>query len=120
VGINTEPDELVETYLNVTGDPTTLAEISAIVLEDVASLRTTGPTALEFDAAMAEMTKNYTYFDNQTIGDLLAQAPDTPALITRFKNRTDVLDDVTADTLREFINDVMPLDRYIEVRTVPA
>jgi zinc protease len=120
VGISTEPDELVETYLNVTGDPTTLAEISGIVLEDVASLRTGGPTDSEFDAAMAEMAKNYTYFDNQTIGDLLAQAPDTPALITRFKNRTDVLDDVTADTLRAFINDVMPLDRYIEVRTVPA
>ena len=120
VGINTEPDQLVETYLNVTGDPTTLAEISGIVLEDVAALRTTGPTESEFDAAMAEMEKNYTYFDNQTIGDLLAKAPDSPALITRFKNRTDVLDDVTADTLREFINDVMPLDRYIEVRTVPA
>ena len=37
---------------------------------------------------MAEITENYTYFDNQTIGDLLAKAPGTiQTLITQFKNR---------------------------------
>ncbi len=120
VGVNTEPDELIETYLNVTGDPETIPAISGIVIEDVTSLRTIGPTDTELDAAIAEMTENYTYFDNQTIGDLLAKAPGTPALITRFKNRSQVLDDVTPAKVRQFIRDVMPLDRYIEVRTIPA
>ena len=40
VGINTEPDQLVETYLNVTGDPATIPEISTFVIDDVTSLRT--------------------------------------------------------------------------------
>ena len=56
----------------------------------------------------------------QTIGDLLASAPGTPALITRFKNRSQVLEDVNPAKVRQFIRDVMPLDRYIEVRTTPA
>ena len=118
--INTEPDELVETFLNVTGDPAAIPEISTIVIDDVTSLRTAGPTADEFDAAIAELTQTYLYFDNQTIGDMLAKAPDQPELITRFKSRSDVLDEITPAALQSFITAVMPLDRYIEVRTVPA
>jgi zinc protease len=120
VGILTEPDQLVETYLNVTGDPATIAEISTFVIDDVTSLRTSGPTVEEFDNAMAELNNTYMYFDNQTIGDLLAKAPNQPELITHFKNRIDVLNDITPSTLQSFISAVMPLDRYIEVRTVPA
>jgi zinc protease len=120
VGIDTEPDQLVETYINVTGDPTSIPEISSLVIDDVTSLRTKGAKPEEFDAAIAEMTNTYAYFDNQTIGDMLAKAPDTPDLITRFKNRMSVLDDITPSTLQTFIGQVLPIDRYIEVRTVPA
>ena len=120
VGINTEPDKTVETYLNITGDPTTIDETSSIVIDDVTSLRTVGPTHDEFDAAIAELTNTYSYFDNQTIGDLLVKAPAKPELITQLKNRSDVLTAVTPVTLQKFISQVMPLDRYIEVRTVPA
>ena len=120
VGLNTEPDETVETYLNITGDPTTIEKTSSIVIDDVASLRSTGPTHDEFDAAIAEMSNTYSYFDNQTIGDLLVRAPARPELITRFRSRSDVLDTITPITLQKFISQVMPLDRYIEVRTVPA
>jgi zinc protease len=120
VGINTEPDLLVEAYLNVTGDPETIPEISTFVIGDVTSLRTSGATTDEFDDAIAELNNTYTYFNNQTIGDLLAKAPDEPELISRFSRRIDVLNDVTPSTLQTFIAAVMPLDRYIEVRTVPA
>ncbi len=120
VGVNTEPDQLVATYLNVTGDPETIPEISTFVIDDVTSLRTSGPTSNEFDDAIAELNNTYMYFDNQTIGDLLAKAPNDPELIGRFKNRMDVLNDITPATLQSFIAAVMPLDRYIEVRTVPA
>ena len=79
-----------------------------------------GPTPNEFDDAIAELNNTYQYFDNQTIGDLLVKAPNEPELITRFKNRVDALNEVTPSTLQTFITAVMPLDRYIEVRTVPA
>ena len=104
VGINAEPDLLVETYLNVTGDPAAprgdLRDRTSRTLRRCAP---TGQTESEFDDGDGRDGKrDYTYFDNQTIGDLLAKAPDAArALITRFKNRTDVLDDVTAETLRE-------------------
>jgi zinc protease len=120
VGINTEPDEAVETYVNITGDPTTIEKTSSIVMDDVASLRSTGPTHDEFDAAIAEMDNTYSYIDNQTIGDLLVKAPAKPELITQFKSRYEVLDSITPLTLQKFITEVMPLDRYIELRTVPA
>ena len=90
------------------------------MIDDVAALRTSGATPAEFDAAIAELTQTYSYFDNQTISDLLVRAPNAPELITQFKNRSSVLDDVTPTTLQQFITQVMPLDRYIEVRTVPA
>ena len=51
---------------------------------------------------------------------MLAKAPNEPDLIARFKSRLDVLNGVTPATLQTFITVVMPLDRYIEVRTVPA
>ena len=120
MGINTDPDETVETYLNITGDPTTIEKTSSIVIDDVASLRSTGPTHDEFDAAIAEMNNSYSYFDNQTIGDLLVKAPAKPELIAQFESRSDVLNSITPVTLQKFITLVMPLDRYIELRTVPA
>ena len=120
VGLNIEPDQLVETFLNVTGDPTNIAKLSSVVIDDITALRTTGPTTAEFDAAIAELDKNYTYFDNQTIGDLLTKAPDKPELITQFRDRPGVLHDITPATLQDFVNSVMPLDRYIEVQTTPA
>ncbi len=92
VALSTEPDQLVETYLNITGDPATIPEISTFVVDDVTSLRTSGPTSDEFDDAIAELNNSYTYFDNQTIGDMLAKAPNEPDLISRFKSRLDVLE----------------------------
>ena len=120
VGLNIEPDQLVESFLNVTGDPTNIAKLSTVVIDDITSLRSAGPTTEEFDAAIAEIDQNYSYADNQTIGDLLARAPDKPELITRFRDRPGVLHDITPSTLQTFINAVMPIDRYIEVRTTPA
>lgn len=120
VGLNIEPDQLVESFLNVTGDPTNIAKLSSVVIDDITSLRSAGPTTEEFDAAIAEIDKNYSYFDNQTIGALLAKAPDKPELITQFRDRPGVLHDITPSTLQTFINAVLPVDRYIEVRTTPA
>ena len=51
---------------------------------------------------------------------MLAKAPTDSELLTRFNDRANVLDDITADTVQKFIAQVMPIDRYIEVRTVPA
>jgi zinc protease len=120
VGILEEPDHLVQSYLNVTGDPSSIAKISTIVIDDITSLRTEGATTAEFDAAIAEMTDTYQYYDNQTISDLLVKAPGEPELISEFSHRASTLTHITASALQTFIDDVMPLDRYIEVRTLPA
>jgi zinc protease len=120
VAVLTEPDHLAQSYLNVTGDPSSIAKTSTIVIDDITSLRTDGPTSEEFDAAIAEMTDTYQYFDNQSISDLLVKAPNEPGLITEFGARASTLTHVTASSLQTFIDDVMPLDRYIEVRTLPA
>jgi zinc protease len=120
VSVLTEPDHLVQSYLNVTGDPTNIAKLSTIVIDDINSLRTAGPTSAEFDAAVAEMTDTYQYFDNATIGDLLVRAANKPDLITAFDHRASMLGNMTPAALQTFIDAVMPVDRYIEVRTFPA
>ncbi|HEY7628606.1 MAG TPA: insulinase family protein [Ilumatobacteraceae bacterium] len=120
VSVSDEPDHLIESYLNVTGDPERITELSAFVIDDISELRADGPHADELDAAVAELTDTYQYFDNQTIGDLLTLAPDRPELVSRFRDRPQVLGDITAATLQAFIADVLPLDRYIEIRTLPA
>jgi zinc protease len=120
VQVLTEPDHLVESYLNVTGDPANIAKISSIVIDDIGSLRTAGPTATEFASAVAELTQTYQYFDNQTISDLLVRAPKQPELITQFNDQASLLDSITPASLQKFITQVMPLDQYIEVRTLPA
>ena len=120
VSILKEPDHLVQSYLNVTGDPSSIAKISTIVIDDITSLRTDGPTTAEFDAAIAEMADTYQYFDNQTLSELLVRAPNHPDLIPQFSDRGSMLTHITADDLKAFIGEVMPLDRYIEVRTLPA
>ncbi|HEX2785959.1 MAG TPA: insulinase family protein [Ilumatobacteraceae bacterium] len=120
VGILKEPDHLVQSYLNVTGDPSSIAKISPIVIDDITSLRTDGPTTAEFDAAIAEMTDTYQYYDNQTISDLLVKAPNEPDLIPQFSHRATTLTNITEGDLKTFIDNVMPLDRYIEIRTLPA
>ena len=120
VGILREPDHLVESFLNITGDPASISKLSTIVIDDITSLRTVGPTSAEFDAAIAEMTDTYQYYDNQTISDLLVRAAKEPELITQFTDRTSMLGHITSSDLQRFVNDVMPLDRYIEVRTLPA
>ena len=84
------------------------------------SLRTSGPTPTELDAAVAGLTQTYSYFDNQTISDLVVTAPNAPELITQFKNRGSVLDEITQTALQQFITQVMPVNRSIEVRTIPA
>ena len=120
VSVEFAPDQLIQTYMNVTGDPEKIPQTSAIVIADVAALRANGPTAAEFDAALAEVGKSYQLFDNQTIGNLLLEAALSPQAIDRFGIRFTTLSALTTTTLKVFINQVLPLDRYIEIRTVPS
>ena len=120
VVLNTEPDHLIESTVNVTGAPDKIDEISTIVLADIADLRDAGPKPDELSAAIADMKDQYQYFDNQTIGDLLVHAVDRPVLLNRFEQRSDMLDGITSATLRQFIDQVLPIDQYIEIKTLPA
>ena len=120
VQVLTEPDPLIESYLNITGDPANISKISSIVIDDIGRLRSTGPTAAEFSSAIAELTETYQYFDNQTLANLLVRAPKRPELIIQFNDQTSVLNDITPATLQKFISQVLPLDQYIEVRALPA
>ena len=120
VSLELSPDQLVQTYMNVTGDPAKIPQTSAIVIADVAALRTNGPTATEFDAALAEVGKSYQLFDNRTIGNMLLEAALSPQAIARFGQRHSTLNTLTQAGIKTFIDQVLPLDRYIEIRTVPA
>lgn len=120
VTVNPEPDHLIESTINVTGAPDKIDEISTLVLADITDLRDAGPKPDELSAAIAEMNDEYQYFDNQTIGDLLVRSADRPVLLDRFQRRSDMLDEVTADTLRQFIDQVLPIDHYIEIKTLPG
>lgn len=120
VTVYTAPNPLVETVVQITGDPDQLDVLAAVVQEDLAALRDAGPTDAEFDDALAAAEQEYDLFDNDTIADLLARTPAHPQVLEAFIERRSVLADVEPSALRGFIALVLPANRYFDLRLLPA
>ena len=69
--VATEPDSVVETYVQVTGSPDGIEELRSVVQEDLAALRTAGPTEDELAAAVEELRNNLELFSNEGLIDVL-------------------------------------------------
>jgi zinc protease len=119
VTITRHPDSLCDVFIEVTGDPTGLQELSTVLDADLVDLATNGPTGEEFETAFAAFEQDYQYLDNWSIATALADEEYKPGRVDGYRNRYDELVGVTAADLAEFTARVLPPGRYIEVLSLP-
>jgi len=115
------PDQGVEAFLDIGGDPEDLEEVSTEVLADLADLRQFGPTEDELAIAQEQLVRDYELFSNELLVQvLLFYASDPGEDFTDFFSQIDNVLAVTADDVRSIANTVFPAGTYIEIRLVPA
>ena len=118
--IVTEPDDIVETYVDVSGAPDGLAKLSEVVRADIADLAGHGPTAADLSEAKAQLKQKYQYFDNGTWVDVLLGGVDDNNVIADYLDQPSVLGDITVESAVAFAARVLPTDHFIEVRVRPG
>jgi len=111
-----QPHSHILAELVVDGDPARLQEIRRALLAELADLAANGPGSDEFDRALAVISENFNYIDNQTLSAqnlVLAADPGSPILTT--DNRRRALATVTAERVEQPAAERFDLDAYIEV-----
>ncbi|MDH3190994.1 MAG: insulinase family protein, partial [Acidimicrobiia bacterium] len=119
--VQTQPLELVEVLVQVTGDPDGLQRIADALEADLADLAAIGPTADQFAIAVEQTTRDYELIDNQFWLDTM----------TTYVSNSDLDPDDVADRipdtlaltradLRSLARQLLRLDDYIRIDLVPV
>lgn len=116
-----EPDAIVESFLQVSGDPEGLDRIVDEVRAVLGALGTAGPTAEELATAKEQLGRQYELVSNEWWVDRMlfyADRPDeTPGSL--FESFT-LIDATTVDDIRRVAAIAFPLDNYLLVRQIPG
>lgn len=115
-----EPDDRIETVVQVTGDPDGIDDLDAVVSAELDDLRTAGPTDAELFDARSATQQSYDLFDDDMLAEMLMAAADDITVLEEFIDRRDTLADVSFADVRTFLARTMPADRSIEIRVLPA
>ena len=116
-----EPDMLIETYLQVSGDPERLDEIVAETLATLAVIATDGPTAAELETAQEQLTLEYGLISNETWVDRMLFYSARPGeSLKEIFNADRHIVATTADDIRRLAAVAFPQDRYVLIRQVPG
>ena len=114
------PDESIETFLQVSGDPERLAEIVAESLGALASLATDGPTDADVATAKEKLRRDYELISNEWwVQQMLFYAQRPAESLDELFNSFAYIDQTTADDLRSLAEIAFPKDQYILIRQVP-
>jgi zinc protease len=115
------PAPYADAYVSVTAGAETAASVSAAVLGELASLAEDGPTEAEYQAAREAIVRQGALFDNGEINDEVLDVLVDPAVERLDTYLLDglIADSITSDEVRDAVGRWMPLDQYIEIRTVP-
>ncbi len=111
-----------ETYISVSTAPELIGEVSAAVLEQLASLRSDGPSAQEFANATATVGEQLNFISNAQINDEVLDVlvdPAGNASFDDFTNQPRLLSSITSDDVRDAVESWISPTDYIEVRVVP-
>ena len=104
---------------HVSGAPDNMALIAQVLQDDLAGLRSSGPTAAEMSAAIAEVKDQYGLISNQEIIEAIVRSLAEPQAIVNYANAYVDVDKVSADQLRKFARLVLPEGQYIQVTQLP-
>lgn len=114
-----EPDPIVETFIQVSGDPQGLAELSTVVRSLLTEIGSTGPTSQQFNDAVADVSNQYDYYSNEQLAGILLNAVDGKADYQWFLDRSETLFQITQADLAAFAAQAISAN-YVEVQVGPA
>ncbi len=115
-----EPVAGVLVSLRIDGDPAGIDLLRTALLDDLASLATSGPTNDEFAIAQEQVLRNYELIDNLQLARAMLHAVFYPEdLVTEIIDRFDRVIAATRSDITAAAQQVITLDEYIEVTVVP-
>ena len=117
----TDPEPVVETYVNISGSPDRIGRIAELVTAELDDLATDGPTDGEFANALAQIEERYDFVDNgQFIDALVDDALDPEGRpVTDYLERFFVLGDVTPSSTRAYVAEHIPTSAFVQVTVRP-
>ena len=120
VDLQRDPDPFVESFVQVTGDPEALEEISAEVLADLADLRNNGPTEIQFATGLEQLRTELDLINNPTLADAMINSylyPDQG--VVDLAERHVLIDELTAADVQSLAQLAFAPNQRIEIRLVP-
>ncbi len=109
----------LELSIDVTSAPDQVEPISAVVTEEIAEIVANGPTAEEFDAAVAIIQEQYLINNSELVGVLLGSHTGVGETAADYYDRYESLFNMTPSLLADFFAANVPVDQYIEVQAQP-
>jgi zinc protease len=121
VSIADDPDALIETFIQISGSPDRLDEISQETLMVLADLASRGPTEAELGTARQQVLREFELISNELWVEALlsvARRP-TESAVDLFE-RSEVAAAATPADVQRIARIALPEGRHIEVRQLPA
>jgi zinc protease len=116
-----DAEQSVELQIQISGDPTGLDEVIDATLAELTDLVTNGPTADELAIAQEQLRRDYELLSNEFLGEaVLFSALHPDELLSQVTERINQTGDATAAEIKELAERMIPIDRYIVVKLVPA
>ena len=104
--LNSDPDPLVQTYMQITGSPKRIASVADLVVAELDDLAANGPSDSEFQGAFAQVQESYQFVDNNTfLEELINDAIFPDRELQDYFDQFTALAGVNPDTVRQFIAD---------------
>ena len=115
------PAPYADAYVSATAAPEALDTVAAAVLEQLRALAADGPTEAEFEAAREAVVRQTALFSNGEINEEVLRALVDPAVdgLEPYLLEGLIAQSIGRDDVREAIVAWMPVDEFIEVRTLP-
>lgn len=121
MGADQTPDALVETFIQVSGDPERIDELIDEIDGVLASVRSQGFTATEVATAREQVRRDYELVSNEFwIGQLLRAGTDRELTMLSVRQRVDTAAAVDQADIAALVASALPADEVITVAVVPA
>jgi zinc protease len=116
-----DAEQSVEFQIQISGDPEGLDAVVAATVAEITDLGAGGPTDDELAIAAEQLRRDYELFSNEGLGQaILFSALHPGENLSQVTERIAQTGDASVEDIRELTAAVLPPDRYILVRLVPA
>lgn len=119
VSIGGSPEPEATVTISISGSPNDMEEIARVLQENLADLRTNGPSTDEHAAAVAEAEDAYNFISDAQIITMLERWLGYPDTFEDYENQLEFIANATIPSLRAFAEQVMPADQFIQITQLP-